>query len=315
MMKSLIIGSAVGDALGVPFEFIKREQIKKNPVSNMVGFGTHNQPKGTFSDDTSLSLCLLDSLKTGYDLRNIGDKFVEWKYNNLWTANGDVFDIGNTTSRAISNLKQNKLEPIDCGGKQITDNGNGSLMRILPILDYIKEKHIKERYKVIFDISSLTHAHFISKFACFILVEYALKLIKLKSEDDSNLSLIPIHALAQTRSKIRTFVYENNIKDNLDIFDNVLGFKYKNKGINRLSEKDIFSGGYVIDTLEASLWCLTTTDNYKDAVLKAVNLGEDTDTTGTVTGGLAGLLYGFDSIPSDWVSKLKRKDDIIKLVS
>jgi ADP-ribosylglycohydrolase len=94
----------------------------------------------------------------------------------------------------------------------------------------------------------------------------------------------------------------------IGLFDRLL-----TEDIHELPEVDIFSSGYVLHTLEASIWCLLTTNNYKDAVLKAVNLGEDTDTTGAVTGGLAGLLYGFDSIPQGWINQIARKEDIENL--
>ncbi len=106
---------------------------KKNPVKNMIGYGTHNQPAGTWSDDSSLAFCLADSLCNGYALNDITDKFVSWYYDNFWTAHGAVFDIGNTTSEAIFRLKQGNKNPAKAGAIDEYSNGNGSLMRIIPL--------------------------------------------------------------------------------------------------------------------------------------------------------------------------------------
>ena len=106
IVKEILFGTAVGDALGVPVEFNSRSYCSQNPVIDMIGFGTHYQPAGTWSDDSSLAFCLADSLSNGYDLKNIANKFIQWYDDGLWTPHGKVFDIGNTTRRAILNLKQ-----------------------------------------------------------------------------------------------------------------------------------------------------------------------------------------------------------------
>ncbi len=132
-----LFGLCVGDALGVPVEFKSRSYLTKNPVKNMIGYGTYNKPPGTWSDDSSLAFCLADSLCNGYDINDIADKFVSWYYHNLWTPHGEVFDIGNTTSEAIFRLKQGNINPEKAGAMDEYSNGNGSLMRILP-LSFIK---------------------------------------------------------------------------------------------------------------------------------------------------------------------------------
>ncbi len=298
-IKSALLGVAVGDALGVPVEFKSRLSISKNPVTDMIGYGTYNLPAGTWSDDSSLTFCLAEALTQGFDLNVIGQNFVKWKHENYWTPHGYVFDIGIATSKAISKLAKGE-EPEFAGGFNETDNGNGSLMRILPLLFYLLDKPINERFEITRKVSSITHGHIRSVIACFYYLEFAKQIFegKDKFEIYKNLQTeIPNHltSLAIDQSEIAKF-------------DRLL------KGdIAKLNENEIQSSGYVLHTLEASIWCLLTTDNYKDAVLKAVNLGEDTDTTGAVTGGLAGLIYGLESIPEKWLQQIARYDDIENL--
>lgn len=300
-IKSALFGVAVGDALGVPVEFMGRDDIAKNPVTDMIGFGTHSQPAGTWSDDSSLIFCLAEALTEEFDLNVIAKNFVKWYRKNFWTARGDVFDIGSATRDAIHKLEQG-TQPELAGGTNGYSNGNGSLMRLLPLVFYIQDKPIHERFEIIKQVSSLTHRHIRSIISCFYYLEFARHLIKgeEKFEIYQNLqkSITEYLKLLEIESR------------ETQKFDRLLKGK-----IYRIEEKEISSTGYVLHTLEASIWCLLTTDNYKEAVLRAVNLGIDTDTTGAVTGGLAGLLYGFDSIPSEWIDKIARKDDIVDLAS
>ncbi|WP_306783611.1 O-acetyl-ADP-ribose deacetylase [Flavobacterium poyangense] len=166
-IKSGLFGIAVGDALGVPVEFESRDYLKENPVSEMMGYGTHSQPIGTWSDDSSLAFCLAESLCKGYDLSDIAKNFVKWYGGELWTPHGKVFDIGIATRSAIHNIGRGH-SPELCGGFEEKDNGNGSLMRILPLVFYLqKENDIEVIYKKVKEVSSITHAHFRSVFACF----------------------------------------------------------------------------------------------------------------------------------------------------
>jgi len=178
IVKSAIFGVCVGDALGVPVEFRSREQLKRSPVTNMRAFGTHRQPAGTWSDDSSLMLCLADSLCNEYNLEDIALKFLQWYNAEIWTPHGRVFDIGIATSQAIRRISKG-VSPTLCGGTSEFDNGNGSLMRILPILFYIKDFPIEKRFDTIKDVSSITHGHIRSALACFIYLELALEILKL----------------------------------------------------------------------------------------------------------------------------------------
>jgi ADP-ribosylglycohydrolase len=298
-IKSVLFGVAVGDALGVPVEFNSRQTMSKKPVSDMIGFGTYNLPAGTWSDDSSLTFCLAEALTNNFDLNIIGQNFVKWYHNNYWTPIGNVFDIGMATRHAIDRLAKGE-QPDLAGGFDVSSNGNGSLMRILPLLFYIVDKPISERYKITKQVSSITHGHIRSVIACFYYLEFARQIYsrkdKFKIYKDLQLEITE-YLLGLSINSTEIAMFDRLLKQNI----------YERK------KEYIFSSGYVLHTLEASIWCLLTTDNYKDAVLKAVNLGEDTDTTGAVTGGLAGLLYGFVNIPKKWTKQIARHDDIENL--
>ncbi|SKB12689.1 conserved exported hypothetical protein [Planktothrix sp. PCC 11201] len=304
MKKSAIlsglIGVCVGDALGVPVEFTSRQDRLKNPITTMTGYGTHRQPPGTWSDDSSLMLCLADSLCQGYNLKAIAASFCRWRYHQEWAANGLVFDIGGTTNNAIKNL-QNEVNPVEAGETDERSNGNGSLMRILPMAYLYSSVSFYQLIQWVHECSCLTHGHLRSQIACGIYISIAVKLLQgldLKS------------AYLQGIEAIKPIYYHPSLTIESSRFDRVL-----RGNIDQLSTDEIQSGGYVIHTLEASLWCLLTTSSYPEAVLKAVNLGEDTDTTAAVTGGLAGIYYGLNNIPSEWVEQIARKDDIIALAN
>lgn len=294
--KDLLFGVAVGDALGVPVEFESREYLKRMPVKDFIGYGTYDQPAGTFSDDSSLTFCLAETLIEGFDLLNLANKFIDWVQLGYWTARGDAFDIGNTTGKAIERLEDG-VEPTEAGGNKLNDNGNGSLMRILPLVVYIKDKPIEERFAITKQVSSLTHRHHYSIISCFYYLEFA-RLLLIEADTKA------IYKTLQTTFKENLIALGFPEKD-WEIFSRLL-----DGDIYDLDESDIQSSGFVVHTLEASIWCLLTTNTYKEAVLKAVNLGIDTDTTAAVVGGLAGLLHGFETIPTNWVKQLARARDI-----
>lgn len=308
IIKSGLIGMAIGDALGVPVEFLRRDIIVKNPVIDMIGFGTHNQPAGTWSDDSSLAFCLAEMLCNEYDLKNLANRFINWKEHAYWTPHGQVFDIGIATSIAIQELNIGQI-PVHAGGVHEHSNGNGSLMRILPLVFYIKDMDIDARFKHIKEVSSLTHGHIRSIFSCFIYIEFLIELLK---------GIDKMIAFQNMQKTVNKFWKERDIisEEEINKFNRILCNPYNDyeiKPIYEFNDNEISSSGYVLHTLEASIWCLLKTDTYQEAVLKAVNLGEDTDTTGCVTGGLAGIYYGYDAIPNHWINQLARIDDISNL--
>lgn len=300
-LKGGIIGVAVGDALGVPYEFLSRGEMSERPAKDMTGYGSHNQPAGTWSDDSSLTFCLMEGLISGYNTQKIAEKFVAWHDESYWTPHGSVFDIGITTKESIFNMKKGHVPEI-CGGLDEYSNGNGSLMRILPIAFFIRTvKDINERYKRVKEISSMTHAHLRSVIACFIYVEYTLELLK---------GFDKIDAYETATKRILEFLKTMDLNSNeLALYDDILI-----RNIHAIDKTKISGSGYVVNSLKASLWCFINSKNYNEAVLEAVNLGEDTDTTAAITGGLAGLYYGLNSIPKEWRNTLVKYDKIEDLI-
>lgn len=294
-----IMGVVVGDALGVPYEFNSRLNMKKNPCIDMIGHGTYNLEEGCWSDDSSMTIATLDSLRKGYNLEDIMKRFVLWYEERAYLATDHLFDIGITTELSIRKYIQSH-DLTSCGLDDVNSNGNGSLMRILPVCIYAVLNHIEDHVaiKMIHEVSSLTHAHKRSQLACGIYYFIVKELINQPSSLSTSLQKGISHAFDYYREE-QELTYFKRIQ-NISELSNLL-------------EENIKSGGYVVDSLEASLWCLLHTDSYQDAVLLAVNLGHDTDTTAAITGGLAGLYYGYDTIPESWLTKIKKRETIEKL--
>ena len=272
-MHDAVFGLAIGDALGVPYEFHERGTFN---CEGMEGYGSHNQPAGTWSDDTSMTLATLKSLKDNGGkvvVEDIRRNYLKWLNEQQFTASGEIFDIGHATQKALKTGEPRSGE---------YENGNGSLMRILPLaFTDCSDDEVRA-------VSAITHSHWISMEACVIYVNIARRLIAGESFDD----IIP------------TLKYDKPFH-RLCIID-------------KLKEDQIRSSGFVVDTLEAALWALAHRERvpggwkmkgYEEDVLRAINLGEDTDTVGAVTGGLVGLRYGTGFFMWDeWYEKIKNKE-------
>ncbi len=294
-----IFGLVVGDALGVPVEFRDRKYLDKNPVTEMRGFGTHNQPVGTWSDDSSLTFCLLESLSKGYNLNHLSQLFQRWVQDGYHTPFGEVFDIGISTSKSIQRLISG-TSPLKSGATHISENGNGSLMRIFPLSFYIYNSNLKEdtKFHQIQEISGITHAHPYSILCCYVYIDFCLFLL-------SGKSILESYQLILTQ-KDKYISYFG--KEIVSVLDRIFSKSFTSTSIDQIK-----SDGYVVHSLEASIWCLLNTNTYKEAVLKAVNLGSDTDTTACITGGPAGLAYGLNAIPKDWIHSIQKKEMITQL--
>lgn len=301
----LIFGVATGDAMGFPVQFFKREQAKAANVTKMLGHWTGNYPAGTWSDDTSLTLALADSLgeTDSIDYDDIMHRFLLWLEGGSYTPKGKTFDIGQTCFNAIERFKKG-VPPLECGGQKERECGNGSLMRISPLVFYIQKKFGKEAFEnpqvfgLIHNVSRLTHAHPIALLGCDIFVAMLFSLLNGTEKKT---------AFSNACEKVSSFVNQNSeYKDGFLRYDRLLAPDFCS-----LSEEKIASTGYVVDTLEAAVWCFLTTDSYRECILKVVNLGGDTDSIGAVAGAMAGLYYA-DSlekgIPEEWKELLQNKE-------
>lgn len=309
MRENLLIdgmyGLAVGDALGVPYESCSLDEMKANPCTDMIGYKHHNQPEGSWSDDTSMSLCVADSLSRGYDPEDMMKKFILWKKHKQYTATGVVFDIGRSTRRALNKFEEGL--PAECCGDPSEDgNGNGGLMRILPIAVYqcitcdAEAEDLKLFLEPIHASSGLTHAHEISLICCGL---FSLTLREWLNCGESAASLLDLSESAFRKAKIAYTQLGGNFAD---IINDPELFQQPHMLLNKLPE-ELPSWGYVLNTWNIALWSLLTTHNYKECVLKAVNVGGDTDSNAAVAGALAGIIYGKGSIPEEWINKLQNK--------
>lgn len=306
IVRDALLGLAVADALGVPVEFQSREALAENPVIGMRGYGTYSQPAGTWSDDSSLTFCLAESLLQGFDLANMAQKFVDWSKARIWTPYGTVFDIGITTREAMEVL-EDILKTGDHEALQYLhheagemSNGNGSLMRILPLLFYLKDQPAETWFETTWRVSALTHGHIRAAIACWYYLRLAWHLWQSKDKRAAHL-------------EVRTEARELFKKHNISFSEQRIFSRVVEHNISFLPSSEIQSAGYVMHSLEAALWCLLRYNTYEETVLAAVNLGHDTDTTAAIVGGLAGILYGADAIPAEWQNQLARLPDILQL--
>lgn len=274
-----ILGLVVGDAVGIPVEFEPRDSFT---VTDMIGYGTFNMPPGTWSDDSSLTLATVESIaRLGrVSVRDIMDNFYSWMSEGTFTPYGEAFDIGRATFESIQRYAGGR-PATKCGGTDDRDNGNGSLMRILPLA------FTGCPYRTVDAVSGLTHAHEKSREACRIYISTARKLLRGKELD----SIV------------------KNMKPELPVFGRL-------PVLETLTRDEIKSSGYVVDTLEAALWCNLKSKSYRECVLLAVNLGDDTDSVAAVAGGLAGIIYGIGGekgIPQNWIDQIARIEWIKEL--
>ncbi|GAB3845844.1 ADP-ribosylglycohydrolase family protein [Hymenobacter terrigena] len=309
--RAALLGLAVGDALGVPVEFAPRAARRQDPVTDMRAYGTHHQPAGTWSDDSSLTFCLAETLarpggRSGApDLDDFARRSINWLYHSYWTAYGETFDVGNATRAAIDRL-QRGVEPTKAGPSSEYDNGNGALMRILPLAFHdvwrAETLDLNAAWALTENVASVTHGHPRSTLGCFLYLLVARGLLRGQASpaayDEARQSA---YSWLQGQAKGPVFYEWPKYEA---FFDGSL---------LEPGETEIKSSGYVVHTLEAALWCLLKHDTYAATVLAAVNLGDDTDTTGAVAGGLAGLAYGEADIPAEWLAVLARRTDIEEL--
>ncbi len=269
------IGLAVGDALGTTLEFEIRDT--KPPVTDMIGGGPFNLKAGEWTDDTAMALCLADSLLDcdGLDERDLMERFCRWYELGENSCTGSCFDIGATTRDALESYRRAD-NPV-AGPVDPRTAGNGSIMRLAPLVlrfwnDNVRLKDAARRQ------SYTTHGAEEAVDACEALAMVLAALIGGRPLSDVlSASCGPFCPRVQA------------------IMDG--SWRGKARG-------DIRSSGYVIDSLESALWCVSETSTFRDAVLLAVNLGDDADTVGAITGQIAGAAYGVSSIPEEWFARL-----------
>ncbi|YCA42279.1 ADP-ribosylglycohydrolase family protein [Bacillus sp. JZ8] len=293
-----LYGGIIGDMLGVPVEFKKRGTFH---IDEVTGYGTYNQPPGTWSDDTSMTLCLVENLTENGSPLGLMKKFVQYEENGYLTPHGKMFDIGIATVKAIRRFKEGT--PLaQCGGTSEYDNGNGAIMRLAPLAIILnKEFNFAKKAEIIKRYTEITHAHPRAIVGSLIYIELLIRM----SLNNSLEKGIELTLDLFKRTFDEHHIYRKELQHYKRIFQ---------KGFFELPEEEIRSSGYIVHTLEAAIWCLGTTSSFKEAVLRAVNLGDDTDTVASITGSLAGMYYKMEGIPAEWLEKIARKEKVDELI-
>jgi ADP-ribosyl-[dinitrogen reductase] hydrolase len=283
--RGALVGLAVGDAMGAPVEF--RAMGSFAPVTTYRSGGAHGLNAGEWTDDTSMALALADSLrKKGWDLNDQVERYIAWWQEGQYSVNGRCFDIGSTCSTALGNyIEQGKINAPSWEG----DSGNGCIMRIAPVA--IRYAHLypvdcKKLAQLGEESSSTTHGSDMCRSASSYMTVLLAALINGATKEqvlDPDWYKLPLHPSV----------------------DQVVRGSYKLK-----SENTVVGSGFVVHSLEAALWAFHKADSFSQAVLYAVNLGNDADTTGAVAGQLAGAHWGEQAIPVQWRNGLARYDMI-----
>ncbi|WP_254783970.1 ADP-ribosylglycohydrolase family protein [Collimonas sp. OK307] len=277
-----LVGLACGDAVGTTVEFSPRGSFQ--PVTDMIGGGPFGLKPGQWTDDTSMALCLAESLlsKGAFDPADQMARYLNWWHWGYLSSTGDCFDIGMTVQRALAHF-QISGDPFS-GSSDPASAGNGSLMRLAPVVLFAYPNlHSVLTYAA--DSSRTTHAAPEAVESCILFAEILHGALSGRGKEEliSEISFIP------SEPKLTALATASFITK---------------------AEADIRGSGYCIDSLEAALWCFFNTDSFDDAVLRAVNLGDDADTTGAITGQIAGAYYGIEAVPLAWVERLTMRDDI-----
>ena len=281
-INNAIYGFAIADACGVPYEFFERDTFRCNKMIDCMPDSYHQVSCGTWSDDTSLLLCVLDALSEKEEQNIYGTfKFncIEWMYKGHFTADNDFpFDIGHTCRQGIIAMHTNSINK---EADSVYSNGNGGLMRILPIA-FLNLKNDDEIMKYIKLFNANSHNHKISHDGCLIYIKLVMALLENK---DIKAAISELKINEQYKSPEYDDIYNGKICN--------------------MHRDSISSSGYVVDTLKAVIWAILHSTNYKEAVFNAINLGNDTDTIAALVGGMAGIIY--NGVPLDMKLKVKNK--------
>lgn len=285
--KGMLVGLAIGDTLGMPLEFKQRGTFQ--PLEALAQGGPFNLPLGYWTDDTSMALCLADSIlaKQSYDSYDVMDRYADWQANGYRSSTGVCFDIGNQVSSAIAHYK---TQPEVTTNEQRTESaGNGCIMRLAPVvIASIAANNSLELTMQIAAISGReTHYSTLAEEATALFAELLINATKATSKNQ----VLKLYAPEKLSDQLLTTV----------------------RKASERSLDELKPSGYVLDTLEVAIWAFMTTDSFKDGALKAVNLGGDSDTIGAVYGQLAGAYYGLEGIPQEWLKQLHDYDEIVVL--
>lgn len=294
--RGMLLGLAVGDALGAAVEFKPRGTFPE--VTGFRAGGPHRLEAGEWTDDTSMALALADSIaRAGWDLNDQARRYVDWRENGTYSVNGRCFDIGITTASALNRFGQTQ-DAQTSGNPGEHASGNGSIMRLAPVpihFAYLFPDRLDELVKRAVESSLPTHASPQCQSAC---AYFAVVLAGL------------VHGLERDLVLAADWEPLKRLQGIISFHPEIAKVA---RGSFRVADGDGIQGsGYVVKSLEAALWAFHDARDFREAVLRAVNLGDDADTTGAVCGQLAGAYWGESGIPSEWLTGLARRDMLEK---
>ncbi len=290
--KGALLGLALGDALGTTLEFRPKDSYQH--LTDMIGGGPFRLKPGQWTDDTAMMLCLADSfIHTGKnDIQDQVARYWSWYQDGLNSCTAECFDIGNTVKNALISF-QNDGNAM-AGSRSQYSAGNGSLMRIAPVALMYHSASITDAMTAAWFSGATTHGEPRCIQACQLMTFYIHKLLNSESQPSKDeLFELPFFLLDTISSE-----WSEEIKYI------ALG-EYKNK-----SRQQIKGTGFVVESLEAALWCFYQTHDFESGALLAANLGDDADTTAAIYGQLAGAYYGLSGLPANWLNKLAWKETI-----
>lgn len=280
--RGCLLGLACGDAVGTTVEFQPRNSF--TPVTDMVGGGPFSLKPGQWTDDTSMALCLAESLlqKRGFDATDQMGRYLNWWNWGYLSSTGDCFDIGTTVRSALERY-QSHGDPF-AGDTAPDTAGNGSLMRLAPVVlfFYPDRKRIRDFAAL---SSRTTHGAAEAVECCQVLADIIGNALTGASKADV------LHVSSEQLTEAKVIALAQGT--------------YQGK-----ARSEVSGTGYSVASLEAALWCFHQTDSFTDAVLAATNLGDDADTTAAIVGQVAGAFYGVQAIPSAWLQKLWMRQEI-----
>lgn len=294
-IRGALLGLAVGDAVGTTLEF--RAPGTFEPIDDMVGGGPFGLEPGRWTDDTSMALCLAESLVEcrGFDPQDQMNRYLRWWKQGYLSSTGHCFDIGITTREALARFEANREKGPYVGSTDPNRAGNGSIMRLAPVpLFFASDPTAAIEYSA--ESSRTTHGAAAAVDACRYLGALLVGAVREVGKEE---------LLSERFSPVPGYWDEHPLVPEID--EVACGsFKHRNPPVIR-------GMGYVVRSLEAALWAFRKSDSFRDGCLLAVNLGDDADTTGAVYGQLAGAFYGEKGIPEAWRSKLAMRERIGEL--
>ena len=306
-----LIGQAVGDAFGVPYEFLGRQEVRGLELGEMKGSDDPLPvpsmwggmiPAGAFSDDTSMTVASMASVVKNLgriDCDDVMKQFLAWWKEGKYTSIHFPFGLGNNISHALARYEQG-VPALECGGKGFYDNGNGALMRIFPFAMYCIRRDLddEETLEVIRKAAGITHAHEINALSCFIYTRFLRECLRTRN---------PALALRCTNHSetYKKWFSTEAIQAH--------GMFFQQMGYDTFDPDWIPESGYVVDSLSVAICSVLQTTCYEDAIKMAVRFGYDTDTNAAIAGSIAGVLYGMKQIPDRWLGKLRKKEELVRL--